>query len=102
MSQILATLAHLERATEALASATRAALRLAREESSRHQAARGEEDEWTRLPAADRRCPVSGWSRSTLLRRIQAGRVRRRTVGGTVFYSAADVRHLIAGSGRDL
>ena len=53
-------------------------------------------DEWTRLPSAKGRCPVSNWSRSTILRRIEAGEVRDKTRGSSRFYSLADVRKLIS------
>lgn len=42
-------------------------------------------DEWTRMPK--HRCPVSGWSPSSIRRNV-----RTKKVGGTAFYSMADVR----------
>jgi hypothetical protein len=45
-------------------------------------------DEWTRMP--QKRCPVSGWSPSTLRRKV-----RTKKVGGTAFYSMSDVRALL-------
>jgi hypothetical protein len=76
-----------------LEEATRAAIALARELA----AARRDGDEWTRLPAADGRCPVSAFSRSKINRLIAAGSVRAKSVGGARFYAAADVRRLLAG-----
>lgn len=54
-----------------------------------------EGDEWTRLPAGKNRCPVSNWSRSTILRKIDAGEVRGKHRGASRFYSLADVRRLL-------
>jgi hypothetical protein len=59
-------------------------------------ASQGDEDGWTRMPAPDARCPVSGWSRATLQRRITEGKIRAKLVQGCRFYSAADVRQLLA------
>jgi len=42
-------------------------------------------DEWTRMPK--HRCPVSGWSPSSIRRNV-----RTKKVEGTAFYSMADVR----------
>ena len=50
---------------------------------------------WTRLPAVDGRCPVSGFSRSKINRLISAGKVRAKSVHGARFYAAADVRALL-------
>ncbi len=74
-----------------LRSATRAALDLLEALGE----ARADDDEWTRLPAAKGRCPVSNWSRSTILRRVAAGEVRAKARGGSRFYSLADVRKLL-------
>jgi len=57
---------------------------------------RGDADEWTRLPSRNARCPVSGFSRSKIVRMIQAGAVRGKSVGASRFYSAGDIRNLIA------
>lgn len=75
-----------------LEAATKAAIALARELA----AARGDADEWTRYPAAKGRCTVSGWSRSKIHRLAERGQIRRKQVGTSVFYSAADVRRLIS------
>lgn len=71
--------------------ATNAALDLC----STLRAARQDDDEWTRYPTRHARCPVSGWSRSKIDRFCREGRVRRKTVGTSAFYSAADVRRII-------
>ena len=75
-----------------LEESTRAAIALARELA----AARGDGDEWTRLPSNNGgRCHVSRWSRAKLYRLIAAGQVRSKTVAGARFYAAADVRRLL-------
>lgn len=89
-------LQELERATDALHAASKAVLRLARSNERTASAKAADPDEWTRLPNGIRRCPVSGWSRSTLIRRCNGGEVRRKTVGGATFYAAGDVRRLIS------
>lgn len=76
---------------DALEKATAAAFSLARQLA----AARGDSDEWTRFPAPKGRCHVSGWSRAKIDRLTRAGRVRRKTLGTSAFYSAADVRQLL-------
>ncbi len=76
---------------DALEKASAAAFSLARQLA----AARGDDDEWTRLPSPKARCPVSGWSRSTINRHTISGKVRRKSIGASVFYSAADVRQLL-------
>lgn len=91
-----ASLQELERATDALHAAAKAVLRLARSNERAAAAKAADPDEWTRLPFGIRRCPVSGWSRSTLIRRAKAGDIRRKSVGGASFYAAADVRRLIS------
>jgi hypothetical protein len=89
-------LQELERATDALHAASKAVLRLARSNERTAAAKAADPDEWTRLPAGTRRCPVSGWSRSTIIRRANEGHIRRKTVDGCTFYAAADVRRHIS------
>lgn len=89
-------LEELDRATDALHAAAKAVLRLARSNERAAAAKSADPDEWTRLPNGTRRCPVSGWSRSTLIRRANAGDIRRKSVRGTTFYAAADVRRIIS------
>lgn len=55
-----------------------------------------DDDGWTRLPAPKARCPVSGWSRSTILRQIDRGAVRSKSVSGCRYYAAADVRRILS------
>lgn len=52
-------------------------------------------DEWKRFPRAKTRCAVSGWSRATLLRLVETGKVRSKHIGQSRFYSAADVRRVL-------
>lgn len=75
----------------ALEKATDAAFSLARQLA----AARGDDDEWTRFPSPKSRCPVSSWSRQKIDRLTRTGKIRRKTVGSSAFYSAADVRQLL-------
>jgi glycogen debranching enzyme len=86
MSAALDILADLRRATAAAFALAEALAQ-----------AQGDAEAWTRLPSAKGgRCPVSGWSRSTILRAIADGTVRTKSVGSARYYSAADVRALIA------
>lgn len=59
-------------------------------------AARGDDDEWTRMPAKNSRCHVSGFSRSTIARLIDSQTIRGKSVGASRFYSAADIRKHIS------
>ena len=54
-----------------------------------------DDDGWTRLPRPSGRCPQSGWSRSTVERKIKTGEVRAKTVGGCRYYAASDVLRLL-------
>ncbi|MDB6078658.1 MAG: hypothetical protein JWO82_2405 [Akkermansiaceae bacterium] len=94
-----AILDRLERAELELHHAATAALKLARAMAESTAAARADDDEWTRMPAAKERCPISNWSRSTLNRLTAPSplkpKVRRKTIGGSVFYSGRDVRALL-------
>jgi DNA-binding transcriptional ArsR family regulator len=74
-----------------LEAAMKAAMSLARELAT----ARGDADEWARFPSGGSRCAVSGWSRAKIDRLTRAGKVRRKSVGQSVFYSAADVRRML-------
>ena len=86
----------LDRATDELHAAAKAVLRLARSNERAAAAKSADPDEWTRLPNGTRRCPVSGWSRSTLIRREKTGSIRFKSVQGSTFYAAADVRRIIS------
>ncbi len=58
--------------------------------------ARAEDDDgWTRLPRPSGRCPVSGWSRSTVMKRITEGLVRAKSIGGARYYAAKDIQQLL-------
>lgn len=75
-----------------LEAATKAAIALARELA----AARRDGDEWTRFPAAKGRCAISGFGRTKLYTLAKLGRIRSKTVGKAVFYSAADIRRMLS------
>jgi hypothetical protein len=89
---IAGQLTRIEKAIAALS------LRLARIESAL-AAGPADDDGWTRLPRPKDRCKVSGWSRSTILRHIAAGKVRSKSIRSSRFYSAADVKALLAKAG---
>lgn len=92
-----------EKALHELHAANLALLALARSQTADAEAKAADDDEWTRMPAGKRRCHVSGWSRSTIIRRIKESNpasapdriVRGKTVKGTSYYSAADVRRYV-------
>ena len=69
--------------------------RLAKVEKSL-AAGRANDDGWTRMPATGARCPVSNWSAMTIRRKIAAGHVRTKIVGGSRFYASADVAALLS------
>lgn len=87
MTELQAILNGLERSTKA-------ALTLARELA----ASRQDPDEWTRLPTTKSRCPVSNFSRSKVVRLIEAGAIRDKHVGKSRFYSCGDMRRYLAES----
>jgi hypothetical protein len=72
--------------------------RLALAVGENRAAVSADDDDWRRLRKHPERCPISGWSRSTLCRHAVAGSVRTRTVRGIRYYSGADVRRLISTS----
>lgn len=96
LAQLSSALDRAQDAIDALHAASRAVLQLARSQARAAEARAADPDEWARLPATDRRCPVSGWSRSTLIRRGKAGTIRTKSVDGSAFYSLADVRRLLS------
>lgn len=54
-----------------------------------------DDDAWTRLPRPKGRCPVSGWSRSTVAKKIKEGCVRSKSIGGARYYSGKDMLNLL-------
>lgn len=76
-------------ASAQLAKATAAAAELLR-------VSRTADDEWLRLPPASDRCPISGFSRSHIVRLTKAGTIRKKSVGAAAFYSGADLREYLA------
>jgi hypothetical protein len=84
--QLVTALDALEKAISAVAAITKQLVK-----------AQGDDDEWTRMPSHPARCHVSNFSRSYIVKLINQGKVRTKTAGGNArFYSAADVRALIA------
>jgi hypothetical protein len=92
-----------EKALQELHAANLALLALARSQAVAAEAKAADDDGWTRMPTGRNRCPVSGWSRSTLIRRIQESDpgnaplrvIRSKSVKGSAYYSAADVRRYL-------
>ncbi len=78
----------LELATNELHEATKAALALARSQAG----ALADNDQWTRLPPAGKRCPVSGMSRSSINLKAANGDIRKERRGGMAYYAASDCR----------
>lgn len=81
-----------------LEEATAAAFALARAIMLNAEASRTDDDEWTRIPAPKAKCPVSKWSRSTILRYISEGKIRTKRTRGGRFYALADVRKILINS----
>ena len=81
---------------QALEKATHAAFALLRRKAGHDR----DDDDWTRLPRPANtrkgdpgtRCPVSGWSRTTI---SSNDRIRKKSVGGSRFYALADVRRIL-------
>lgn len=92
-----------EKAVLELHKANLALLGLVRSQVKESEARFADDDEWTRMPSEKlkERCHVSGWSRSTIVRRSKEKdsadkpRVRTKSVKGAAYYSAADVRRYI-------
>lgn len=85
MTDATAILDQIAAASDQLSRATQAAADLLRH-------SRAGDDEWLRLPPASARCPISGFSRSHIVRLAKAGTIRRKSVGSSAFYSGADLR----------
>lgn len=58
--------------------------------------ARGDHDDWRRMPSGKKRCDLSGWSRSTLYRLARDGTLRTKMVHSSTYYAGADIRRIIA------
>ena len=82
----------IETVIDDLEKATNAALALCKQLA----AARGDADEWHRLPSPAKRCSISGFSRSKIVRLIDSNEIRGKHVGSSRFYAGADVRKLIS------
>ncbi len=86
----------LDAAARELHAAYREASRLARALAANSAARAADDDDWLRLPARGGRCPLSGWSRSTVEARAAAGEVRSKRIGGMRYYAGADVRRILS------
>lgn len=78
-----------------LENATAAAFALARATMTNAATMTADDDEWTRLPAPKGKCPVSKWSRSTILRYIAEEKIRSKRTRGGRFYALRDMRQLL-------
>lgn len=85
----------LEKAITATNTASIALIRHSREEIRNAAARSADDDDWIRLPQPGKRCPITNWSRSTVIRRIEAKDIRSRTTGKMRYYSGTDVRKYI-------
>jgi len=79
----------------ALEAATAAAFAFARATMVAANVRTTEDEDWARLPSGKGRCPVSRWSRSTILRHIDASHIRGKRLRGARFYSLQDVRNYL-------
>ena len=97
----LVLLEQSEKAMEALYQYTKGVLALARASLTNATRAAQDDDEWLRMPVSPRRCPVSGWGRTTLQQKMNRypNQLRSKLVGGCRFYSGADVRRFLKGPG---
>lgn len=84
----MASIDQIDTVIEDLRRSTHAALELVRQLAQ----ARKDPDEWIRFPAVGARCPISGWSRQKIDRLTREKKIRRKSVGTSAFYSAADLR----------
>jgi hypothetical protein len=86
----------LESATTELHAAQMALIQFSRTVLRDCAARAADDDNWLRLPSTAARCPISGWSRSSLNRRIAAGDVRKKKIQSMAYYSGTDVRKYIS------
>lgn len=95
-------LSQLEESTKELNRLATAAFQLARAQIQDTQARHTDDTDWRPLPRkrAGDKCPVTGWSRSKLLRHTtrHGGPIRLKSIGRTPYYSAQDARDLIGGN----
>lgn len=92
MSAAAEVLDRLQAAAETQHAATLATLQLCRTILTESKARGEDDDDWLRMPSPKARCPLSGWSRTSLVRRIEAGDVRKKKISGMAYYAGADVR----------
>lgn len=95
--EALEVMERLERASAEMADAMRAAIALVKQMVRDMEARIADDDDWQRMPPRGGRSE-GGWSLSKLRQQINAGRIRKKRVAGFPYYSASDVRKLIADS----
>ena len=92
----LAILDRLDKATTELHAAAKAAITLARSQAASTAHAGDDDYMPLRMPTPGSRCPVSGYSRSTIEKLIREKAIRSKLgKGRTRFYSGADARALV-------
>lgn len=95
MLATLELLDRIDRMTAEMQALTKAAVDLAKATVKETEARLADDDDWQRMPPRGGRSE-GGWSLSKLRQQIKAGVVRKKMVTGFPYYSAADVRKLIA------
>lgn len=65
-------------------------------------ASRADDEDWARIPAPKAKCPVSRWSRSTILRHIEDKHILGKRVRNARFYSLRSVREFLREAGGEL
>ena len=97
-ASILEALDTSEKAMDALYRHTKGIYALARVLVTTAKASATDDDEWMRMPVSPRRCPISGWSRSTLQNNAKKHpqRLRTKKVDGGRYYAGRDVREWLS------
>ena len=94
MSSATEVLDRLDRATSELHAASQAAIQLAKATVKAAEARSADDDDWRRMPGRKERAE-GGWSLRKLQMQIAAGVIRKKSIIGCPYYSAADVRKII-------
>lgn len=95
---LLEALDATEKAMDALYRHTKGLYAIARSQAATVKASATDDDEWTRMPISPRRCPISGWSRSTIQcnAKKHPKRLRTKLVDGGRYYAGRDVREWLS------
>lgn len=95
---LLEVLEASEKAMDALYRHTKGLYAIARSQAATAKASAADDDEWMRMPVSPRRCPISGWSRSTIESNAKKHpkRLRTKLVDGGRYYAGRDVREWLS------